>query len=139
MKEKRETFQKAVILRYLQKTTTHPTAETIYQEIKKKLPQLSRATVYRNLKRLKEEGQILELTFADRASRFDGNPHPHFHFHCQKCGSIVDLFTEEKQCALCLKNIAPGPIWDYRLELYGLCPKCQKEIKDKFNQGGKNG
>ena len=121
-KRERITNQKRVILDYLKSTETHPTAEKVYFEVKKKLPQISLGTVYRILNNLKEKGEIQEIP--SQVSHFDGNVLPHAHFICQNCQKIFDVFL---RCEI-LKNqkIKVGKIKNYQIIFYGICKKCQK-------------
>jgi Fur family ferric uptake transcriptional regulator/Fur family peroxide stress response transcriptional regulator len=121
-KRERITNQKRVILDYLKSTETHPTAEKVYFEVKKKLPQISLGTVYRILNNLKEKGEIQEIP--SQVSHFDGDILPHAHFICQNCQKIFDVFLH---CEI-LKNqkIKVGKIKNYQIIFYGICKKCQK-------------
>ena len=136
----RNTSQKEIILDYLRRVTSHPSAEKVYLEVKNKLPRISRGTVYRNLKNLKEKGEILDIP-AD-VSRYDGNISNHPHFICQKCAKIFDLFDFCNDCkVLKSKKTKVGRIVDeadassspfanarvtnYQIYFYGKCSKCQ--------------
>src|SRR4030042_6406863 len=87
----RHSKQKETVLMVLKRTTSHPTAEWIYEEVRREIPHISLGTVYRNLKVLKQEGKILELDLVGSVTRYDGNPLNHDHFRCEKCGSVFDL------------------------------------------------
>ena len=87
----RITPQRLAVLKILAKSENHPEVEWIYRSIKKDFPTTSLATVYKTIHLLKELNQVLELGFADRGSRYDGNkPYPHPHIICTSCGAIVD-------------------------------------------------
>lgn len=91
-KKSRNTRQRAVILEILRRTKAHPTAEGIYREARKTLPNISLGTVYRNLSYLRGQGLAREIRpHSESSSRFDGNSHPHAHFHCTECRSMIDL------------------------------------------------
>ena len=87
----KKTKQKEVILRVLRGTTSHPTASWIYDEVRREIPNISLATVYRNLKLLKERGEILELEFNGTLGRFDARTDNHYHFRCEKCNRVFDV------------------------------------------------
>src|SRR5512136_1321888 len=87
----RMTKQKRVILEVLKNTKSHPTADWVYDKVKKKIPNISLGTVYRNLNILKSQGEILELCYGKGFSRFDGNSSQHYHFTCEHCGRILDV------------------------------------------------
>jgi Fe2+ or Zn2+ uptake regulation protein len=91
-KKSRNTRQRTVILDILRKGGFHPTAEAIYHEARKVLPNISLGTVYRNLNFLREQGLAREIrTNSDSSSRFEGKCPPHAHFHCTNCQTVLDL------------------------------------------------
>ena len=79
------------ILTYLRHTTEHPSAETVYANLKTEIPDLSLGTVYRNIALFKQQGQIVSLGTVNGVERYDGNIDPHVHFVCTGCGRILDL------------------------------------------------
>ena len=87
----RKSRQREAILGYLRSTTSHPTAYSVYEVVRKDIPNISLGTVYRNLKLLSAEGKILELALAGSLSRFDGNARNHYHFRCAGCGYVFDV------------------------------------------------
>lgn len=89
MTRKRYSPQRDLICTYVKNSACHPTAETIYQQLKLTTPGLSRGTVYRNLGILAQEGQITRMPFP--VERYDGNTHPHPHLVCTRCGGVSDL------------------------------------------------
>lgn len=127
----RLTNQKKIILDYLKKVKSHPSAEIIYKNVKKKLPCISLATVYRILDNFKKSGEILEITCSCQ-NRYDGDLSPHAHFFCQKCNQLFDIFSLKDECRL-LKNkkIKIGKINYYQIYFYGQCKKCQTQKKKK--------
>lgn len=124
-KAQRMTRQKRVIMEVLRSTRSHPTADWIYEQAKKQIPDLSLGTVYRNLNLLKEMGEILELNYGSTYSRFDGYPHHHYHFQCLDCGKIYDLELPDKFPAGQEERILDGHlVHSHRLEFYGRCSEC---------------
>lgn len=126
----RITNQKKIILDYLKNTKTHPSAETVYSEIKKNLPQISQGTVYRILNDFKEKGVIQEIPLG--ISHYDGDVFSRAHFICQKCGKIFDIFDVCRECRFIKRKLRRkkgkiGEINNYQMYFYGLCKKCQKE------------
>ena len=92
VKKSRNTKQRTVILDILRKGGCHPTAEAIYHEARKALPNISLGTVYRNLNFLREQGMVQEIrTNSESSSLFEGKCAPHAHFHCTKCQSVFDI------------------------------------------------
>lgn len=118
--------QREIILTVLKGTKSHPTADWIYQEVRKTLPRISLGTVYRNLKLLKERGDVLELQYGDGQRRFDGNPENHYHFNCQSCGKVYDLDeTSKDDMGVDLTDKLGFVVTHHRVEFYGLCRDCQ--------------
>ena len=125
---KRMTKQRRIIKEILCNTKEHPTAESIYAEAKKVLPDIGLGTVYRNLQVLVEEGSILQLNCDKRFSRYDGNPIPHAHFVCEKCNRVLDLDMEMDDSLLksAQKQFA-GEIKSYKVDFFGVCEDCCKK------------
>lgn len=121
----RMTKQRDLILKALQSVKNHPSAEEIYLMVKKKIPNISFGTVYRNLRILKEQGLLIELNYGKNFSRFDGRIENHYHFSCVNCGNVLDL-DEKVRCELNKKIAAETGlhVLYHRLEFYGLCKKC---------------
>ena len=123
-KQKRMTKQKRVIFEVLSGTKSHPTADWIYAEAKKQIPDISLGTVYRNLQVLLEDGKIQELNYGKSQSRFDGNPAPHYHFVCMQCGRVLDFDMDAPRVDAAVLAAAPGAVYSHRLECYGTCKDC---------------
>jgi len=123
-KQKRMTKQKAAVYDILCSTTSHPTADWIYGEARKKIPEISLGTVYRNLQVLCRDGKILELNYGKGQSRFDGNPAPHYHFVCERCGKVYDFAANGPRVDQAIVDAAPGQVDTYRFECYGICNDC---------------
>ena len=124
MVTRRNTKQKKLILNYLQTHHNHPTAEKIYQKLQKSIPNLTLATIYRNLHLLTEETQILTLNI-NNEFHFDGTIAPHLHLVCKKCHHIDDIMMEniKKKIAEIYQNnhfIAQTNSYIS----YGYCKKC---------------
>lgn len=117
----RMTKQRQIIIDYLRDVTTHPTAEIIYKEIRKKMPNISLGTVYRNLNYLVEEGLILQLSSGGK-TRFDGNNVYHLHFICDQCEKINDIFDTSYIALDKLKRL--GKVNSVECNVYGRCKEC---------------
>ena len=83
--------QREAILSYLRTTAEHPTAVTIYENIRRRLPGISLGTVYRNLAFLADAGKIIRIRVKDDTQRFDAFLHEHYHWQCRVCGKVGDL------------------------------------------------
>ncbi len=125
-KKERITCQRMIILNYLRSVTTHPSVEEIYLDVKKKLPRVSLGTVYQNLKKLKEKGEIQEIPC--EVSHYDGDISSHAHFICQKCNKIFDIFDVCKKCSILKrKKTKVGGIKSYQIHFYGICKNCKRK------------
>ncbi len=88
---RRYSRQREAILRVVRNTDSHPTADWVYEQVRKTLPHISLGTVYRNLNLLADQGLIQRVILDDGVVRFDGNVHEHHHFICTKTGKIYDV------------------------------------------------
>ena len=92
MEPRQKHFRKReAILNCLRSTDSHPSADWVYESVKKQIPDISLATVYRNLNLFKEQGIIQSLGTVGGVERFDGNTAPHVHFVCTECDAVIDL------------------------------------------------
>ncbi|MDL2225790.1 transcriptional repressor [Eubacteriales bacterium OttesenSCG-928-M02] len=129
--QRRMTKQRKMVLHAIQNTTTHPSAEGVYAMVQGDNPEISLATVYRNLNLLAEDGVIRRLTTPDNAVHFDGNVEPHHHAICDECGAIVDVFCGNLDDAFYQEVYAyTGFIpYTHELLLYGRCAVCQNKLR----------
>ena len=72
-------------------TDTHPSAERVHEMLQAEHPDISLATVYRNLALFKQQGTIQSLGTVNGIERFDANTDPHVHFVCTGCDAVIDL------------------------------------------------
>jgi len=120
----RPSVQRIAIMRYLLKNLTHPTADEVFESLKRQIPTLSKTTVYNTLKLFVENGAAIYVGIDEKNARFDGVVNPHAHFRCKECGSIVDLPINSD-------NFIPkdfnGVIDETYFYLKGLCEKCKRK------------
>ncbi len=106
-------------------TTSHPTADWIYEEVRKEIPDISLGTVYRNLSVFKDEGIIISVGVVDGQERFDANTSQHTHFICLGCGAVLDIDAEVDPCINERVALENGLNVSFRqLTFYGKCKKC---------------
>ena len=130
---KRHTIQRALVFDAVNKLQCHATADEIYEEIAKEHPNISRATVYRNLKQLAEAGEIRRLEIRGGADRFDHRCHDHCHVQCEKCGRVFDVDMEfvtglEKG----IQDAHGFAFTGYEILFHGVCPDCQRSPQEKL-------
>ncbi len=119
------TRQRMVILEELRKTVSHPTADELYATVRRRLSRISLGTVYRNLDLLAETGQILKLESAGAMRRFDGNPAPHRHVRCVRCGRVADVPCGPGDAPDISRLAVDGfHITGARVEYDGVCEAC---------------
>lgn len=121
---KRNTIQKRLISKALHELN-HPSADNIYTYVSMNCPNLSRATVYRNLKDMSDEGEILLVEVPNGADHFDHNLTPHYHFQCKKCQGIYDVDLPYQSNLNTIKSASSFEIENHMLLFTGTCPKCQ--------------
>ena len=123
--ERRNTPQRRLVLETVHELM-HPDAEQVYERVAAKKPNISKATVYRNLNLLAEEGEIGRVRTAAGADRFDRDAYRHCHFRCRACGKVFD--------APFFPQPYPSPahegeflVESCNVEFVGLCPACDKK------------
>lgn len=122
----RFTEQRATIYRYLAGTDVHPTADEVFLAVRRNLPGISLATVYKGLETLVGCGLAVKLTYADDSARYDGRTDPHHHARCVVCDSVVDLPGEipDDEVEALRKRASGFTVTGYRLEFIGYCSTC---------------
>ncbi len=126
---KKHSKKRDAILECIKGTTCHPSAEWVYTQLKPQIPDLSLATVYRNLALFLEEGTISSLGVVQGLERFDGNTQPHVHFICTGCGSVIDLpsLTVPTELESQVSDELGAAITASVLSFQGLCRSCRKK------------
>ena len=124
----RLTHQRMEIFREIICAKDHPSAEAVYQRVKKRLPSISLDTVYRTLGTFADKGLIAKLQVAAGSGRFEPDNTPHHHLFCTKCQEITDFSWEA------FENISPpaalkfwGRIDNRHVVVSGVCRRCQEE------------
>ena len=121
------TRQRRIILEELRQLRNHPTADDLYEIVRKRLPRISLGTVYRNLDMLSRTGAILRIEMGGAQYRFDGNPLPHSHVRCRECGRVADVDVPPMQASLPPPELACGyQVTGLRMEFVGTCPECRE-------------
>lgn len=121
----RTTRQRSIILEELQSVTSHPTADELYQMVRRRLPRISLGTVYRNLDLLAAQRRILRLEAAGHQMRFDATTEEHQHIRCVQCGRVADVRMDQPPAPL--QEIAQATqyrVLRRRVNFDGVCPDC---------------
>ncbi len=125
------TPQRQGIIKLLRGNRTHPSAESLYREIRKEYPRISFATVYNTLSKLAEAGKIQQLDIDPNKKRFDPSVVPHHHFYCKKCGRVFDL-EQDSSLRIYLeprnmKSLQGHQIDGVQLNFKGVCKDCRRK------------
>jgi Fe2+ or Zn2+ uptake regulation protein len=136
----RRTPQREVVLSLVRSCYEHPTAEWIHREARRRLPDISLATVYRTLRLLKEKGLIHEFSGGASPSRFDGTLHdPHEHVRCVRCGFVADVdLSETDELRKAVAKITGFRIERYPLLFHGICADCAARAKAEGQERGEH-
>jgi len=131
----RASHQRILIYGYLLNHRTHPTVDTIYCEMSKTLPSLSRTTVYNTLKAFASHGLVSTITIEENENRYDIDTSDHGHFKCSSCGHLYDFDVSDENLHITGLN---GFTTEQRhIYFRGTCDRCTgAELQSK---GGSNG
>ncbi len=122
------TRQKACILEVIRSDKAHHTADEILALAALRLPGISRATVYNNLKALERDKLIRRITAEDSKDRYDGSFIPHGHLFCTMCGEVTD-FDIPDFCGM-LMDYTDGRMDSYELKVRYVCKKCHRDLNN---------
>ena len=123
--------QREIILETLQANVVHPTAEYLYAILKAKAPNISLATLYRNLNQLADNGVIKKIDGLVAPSHYDHNTHEHYHFICDECKRVFDVSSDvapdivrkaEEETGFIIKK--------HDIIFNGICRDCLEKIKE---------
>lgn len=126
--ERRNTLQKELVYSAVRALGCHATADEIYNRVNSEYPSVSRATVYRNLNVLSEEGRILRVEVPGGADHFDHNTHNHYHISCVECGRVYDADMEYiPDMVSRIRDTKGFKILGSDVVFKGICPECQQK------------
>lgn len=122
------THQRLVIYQELMKMGDHPAPEEVYEQVRKKIPSLSLATVYNNIKTFVEHGLLRELSVHHGSLRLENNLTPHHHLVCTNCKAIEDLDEKDFEPIRLKKSLPKGfVVHRFSVEVLGLCKTCLRQ------------
>lgn len=125
MKETRNTNQKEVIKKVINEKKDHLTADQIFHFVKEINPDIGRATVFRNLKFLAEQGEIGYIPVMDGADCYDFKKHNHYHFKCTQCHHVYDTSVPYDETLD--KKVSEYAVERHVTLFYGVCPTCTRK------------
>ena len=124
----RHTIQCALVLEAVNQLHDHATADEIYEAIAREHPHIGRGTVYRNLQKLAEAGDILKVEVPGGADRYDHLTYKHYHVKCTKCGRVFDVdMPYEPNLADKIGDKHGFLLTGHTIMFTGVCPDCQKK------------
>lgn len=125
----RETKQRRVVYETVKNTRSHPTADWVFENVRRHLPKVSLGTVYRNLGVLKEEGLVREIYGNDRKAHFDADTSTHAHFICKVCDQITDVRGVQTIGWRTMKDLVGCEVDEQEVVFSGRCSSCCREEK----------
>lgn len=128
----RPSVQRIEIMRYLLTHHTHPTVDEVFVNLKKRIPTVSRTTIYNTLRMFSEKGAALMITIDEHRVCYDGTTVPHAHFCCKHCGRVFD-FHDVRPPRMVSGQMEGFTIEDAQLYYKGICPDCQRKDKSRIS------
>ena len=115
-------FQRLKIYEYVMRTSSHPTVETIYNDLSREIPTLSKTTIYNTLNLFQAKNMVSGLTIEGKEVRYDGDTHPHAHFKCSDCGALYDIPVDFPP--LIGDRVNGHKVTERQFHLRGVCKHC---------------
>ena len=129
----RNTKQKELILDIINHSYSHPNAQSIYEDCRRKIPNISLGTVYRNLNLLVNNSMIKRIKMPDNTDRYDKIFPNHAHFICIRCGKVIDLDNIDQKFDMINNN----KVLDYEISFKGICKDCLDKESEIYGKGTK--
>jgi len=127
--------QRYIVFDYLQRHSSHPTAEQILRAVNRNDPRASRASVYNGLHALVRAGLVREVALGGSAARFECHMERHHHFVCGRCGKIEDVVWFDMPDVIRRAKVTPKKVQAWELVLHGLCEFCSTHRKETNSHG----
>jgi len=128
----RLTTQRQIILEELSKVKSHPTANEVYDMVRKRLPRIGLGTVYRNLELMAESGVILKLEVGGTQKRFDATTDLHYHIRCISCGKVDDIeLPVQHQINEAATLNTNYQVLSHHIEFSGTCEECSASLNQR--------
>lgn len=121
----RQSRQRDAILHTVKSTNSHPSADWVYDSVRKEIPNVSLGTVYRNLGQLVDTNNLKAFNYNGMV-HYDALLNDHQHFYCHECSGIFDINVDEKDFISRINDTTTHLITDFQLILTGLCNNCKK-------------
>jgi Fur family peroxide stress response transcriptional regulator len=132
------TVQRRAVLEALVARRDHPTADRLYEDVARRLPGVSRATVYRALEAMVQAGVVRKVWYAGAAARFELPERRHHHLICVVCDKVVDLYEPALDRLPGPRSRAAGfRLLDYSVQFMGICPQCARRGRNPVSQSSR--
>ena len=123
------TPQRMAVYRVLLESDDHPSPELLFQRVRKGMPSLSLATIYKALDALEGLGLVEQVATASDSKRFDANGEHHHHLVCTRCQKVVDLYDERFDSLTAPRHLAGFVVQTLTVQVKGLCAACARLTK----------
>ncbi|NPA67920.1 MAG: transcriptional repressor [Chlorobi bacterium] len=120
-------LQRIKIYEYISKNLIHPAVDTIYEELIKEIPTLSKTTVYNTLKLFEKQNLIRSVNIDETEIRYDARKDTHGHFICTECGKIFDFNYNYNKIKI--NGLKEFEITQQNFNIKGICPECKNNKK----------
>lgn len=133
----RNTVQRSLVLEAVRSLQgTHPTSADIFEVVRTAHPNISRATVYRNLNVLADRGEVLRVEVPNGADRYDLHAEPHYHLRCEACGRLFDAeMPYHPDLAKELSDTHGFDVTGHTILFTGLCAECRAAAREAAARG----
>lgn len=122
------THQRQVLYEVMKTMPGHPSPEEVYARVKKRIPAISLATVYKNIHLFVERGVLKEVSMHHGSLRVELNGHRHHHMVCSQCKAITDIEEEDLDFLPTTRQLPGGfQVERYAIDVIGICAACQEE------------
>jgi Fur family peroxide stress response transcriptional regulator len=121
------THQRQILYEVMQTMPGHPSPEEVYARVKKRIPAISLATVYKNIHLFVERGVLKEVSMHHGSLRVELNSRLHHHMVCSHCKAIADIEEKDLGVLPALQRLPGGfQVERYAIDVIGICAACQK-------------
>jgi Fur family peroxide stress response transcriptional regulator len=119
------TPQRVAVMEFLCGNTSHPSVDDVYQQVRRRFPSISRATIYNTVTTLVEAGLLQEILIQQEKTHVDWNVDRHHHFQCLKCGTVKDIEYDAVTAEQVSKQVAGHLVTGVKVVMEGVCEGCR--------------
>lgn len=120
------TPQRVAVLEFLYGNPNHPSVDAVYQQVRKRFPYISRATIYNTVTTLVEAGLLQEILIQQEKTHVDWNVDRHHHFQCLRCGKVEDIHYGVLSVERASQQLEGYQVTGVKVVMEGVCKRCQK-------------